>query len=586
VKPARVFLPSILSGVLLWTAFFPLDLGVTAFVGLAPFLTLVRAEGVTRRRRYLAAFAGGFTFFALAINWVRVAHPAMMLFTWPAGSLYCGLYWPLALALLRALDGLKLPFSVTLPVVWVGLEYVRAHFPTGFPFLEKLGVYQLIGFHWYALGYAAHRMVALIQIADLGGVYALSFIIASLNGSAYGWMMRSVWVRKLFGWPEYPAARTFIGEAYDTAWSSILPIAVFCYGLVQLGHPPYPAGPRVAAVQGNVPQNLKNERGDQADPKAVTPLEREYYPLAQRACKPTDGSPKPDLVVWPETCFPADWYQPSPRMPVNDPESARLTAAIQKDQANFAAEFLAGFAPTHMLLGLNRLEIVNRDTADKFNAAVLLDPQGQFLASYDKMHLVPFGEYVPLGSSWLQAFTPYKHAYSCTPGTRWTVFEVPAATQPERKFKFGVLICYEDGDPYLARQYNSGSGRGYDVDFLVNISNDGWFTGTEEHEQHLAICRFRAVESRRSVVRAVNTGLSAIIDPDGRVVALPDLANWSKGKATTAIVRGEVPIETRESLYATFGDWVPTLCWCAITAGLIVGRLRSRRDVALTTGGV
>jgi len=574
VKPARVFLPSVLSGVLLWTAFFPLDLGVTAFVGLAPFLTLVRAEGVTRRRRYLAAFAGGFTFFALAINWVRVAHPAMMFFTWPAGSIYCGLYWPLALALLRALDGLKLPLSVTLPVVWVGLEYVRAHFPTGFPFLEKLGVYQLIGFHWYALGYAAHRMVALIQVADLGGVYALSFVIASLNGSAYGWMMRSVWVRKLFGWPEYPAARTFIAEAYDSAWSCILPIAVFCYGLVQLGHPPYPAGPRVAAVQGSVPQNEKIIRGDQADPKAVTPLEREYYPLAQQACRPSDGSPKPDLVIWPETCFPADWYQPSPRMPAGDPETARLTAAIRQDQANFARQFLGGFAPTHMLLGLNRLEIVDRDTADKFNAAVLLDPQGQFLASYDKMHLVPFGEYVPLKSSWLQKFTPYKHDYSCTPGTRWTVFEVPAAAQPGTSFKFGVLICYEDGDPYLARQYNSGSGRGLDVDFLVNISNDGWFTGTEEHEQHLAICRFRAVESRRSVVRAVNTGLSAIIDPDGRVVALPDLANWSKGTATTAIVRGEVPIETRASLYATLGDWVPTLCWAAITAGLVAGRLR------------
>jgi len=575
VKPARVFLPSVLSGVLLWTAFFPLDLGVTAFVALAPFLTLVRADGVTRRRRYLAAFAGGVTFFALSINWVRVAHPAMMFFTWPAGSIYCGLYWPLALALLRALDRLTLPFSITLPVVWVGLEYVRAHFPTGFAFLESLGVYQLIWFHWYSLGYAAHRLTPFIQAADLGGVYLLSFVMASLNGSAYGWMMRSRWLMQLFRWPASAARRrTFIWEAYDTAWSSILPVAVFCYGLVQLGHPPYPAGPRVAAVQGNVPQNEKNERGDQSDGKTVTPLEREYYPLAQNAARPRDGSPPPDLVVWPETCFPADWYQPSPRMPAGDPESARLTAVIERDQREFARQFLAGFAPTHMLLGLNRLEIVNRDTADKFNAAVLLDHEGKFLASYDKMQLVPFGEYVPLGSSWLQKFTPYKHDYSCTPGTRWTVFEVPAAAQPGRTFKFGVLVCYEDGDPYLARQYNSGAGRGRDADFLVNISNDGWFTGTEEHEQHLAVCRFRAIEARRSVVRAVNTGISAIIDPDGKMVALPDPSDWSKGKSTTAIVRGEVPIETRSTVYAAAGDWVPTLCWVAITAGLVAVRVR------------
>ena len=577
MKPARVFLPSMLSGVLLWTAFFPLDLGVTALVALAPFLTLVRAEGVTRRRRYLAAFAGGFTFFALAINWVRVAHPAMMFFTWPAGSIYCGLYWPMALALLRALDGLKLPFSMTLPVVWVALEYVRAHFPTGFPFLEPLGVYQLIGFHWYALGYALHRLTVFTQVADLGGVYALSFVIASVNGAAYGWMIRSIRLRRLFGWPALPRTRIFIWEAYDTAWTSLLPVAVFCYGLVQLGHPPYPAGPRVAAVQGSLPQNEKMMRGDQSGTNSVTPLEREYFPLAQRACQPPDGAPKPDLVIWPETCFPADWYQPSPRMPANDPESARLTTAIERDQRNFARQFLGGFAPTHMLLGLNRLEIVDRDTADKFNAAVLLGPDGQFLASYDKMHLVPFGEYVPLKSSWLQAFTPYKADYSCTPGTRWTVFEVPAAAQPGRTFKFGVLICYEDGDPYLARQYNPWSGRGLDVDFLVNISNDGWFTGTEEHEQHLAICRFRAIEARRSVVRSVNTGISAIIDPDGKVVMLPDLSDWSKGKATTAVVRGEVPIETRSTVYAALGDWVPTLCWAAITAGLVAERLRRRR---------
>ena len=571
MKP-RVFLPSILSGVLLWTAFFPLDLGVTAFVALAPFLTLVRADGVTRRRRYLAAFAGGFTFFALAINWVRVAHPAMMFFTWPAGSIYCGLYWPMALALLRALDRLKLPFSVTLPVVWVGLEYVRAHFPTGFPFLEPLGVYQLIGFHWYSLGYAAHRLTPIIQAADLGGVYLLSFVIASLNGSAYGWMMRSVWLRRLFQWPALPTRRTFIWEAYDTAWTSILPVLVLCYGVVQLGHPPYPPGPRIAAVQGNVPQNEKMDPGDPNKPDAVSPLEREYFPLARSAGRPSDGSPTPDLVIWPETCFPAEWVEPSPALAA---DAVAVRADVAEYHRKFADFVRRNFAPTPMLVGLNREEMLDtRTVANKFNAAILLDPEGRLLGSYDKMHLVPFGEYVPLKSSWLQAFTPYKTDYSCTPGTRWTVFEVPAAAQPGRTFKFGVLICYEDGDPYLARQYNSGSGRGHDADFLVNISNDGWFTGTEEHEQHLAICRFRAIEARRSVVRSVNTGISAIIDPDGKLVALPDPSDWSKGKATTAIVRGEVPIETRSTVYAALGDWVPTTCWVAITAGLIFGLRR------------
>ena len=109
----------------------------------------------------------------------------------------------------------------------------------------------------------------------------------------------------------------------------------------------------------------------------------------------------------------------------------------------------------------------------------------------------------------------------------------------------------------------------------MNISNDGWFDGTEQHEEHLAICRFRAVESRRSVVRAVNMGISAIIDPDGRMVALPNAESWEKSKKISAIVRGEVPIDTSGTLYAYLGDWVPALCWLAIGVGLILGLRRS-----------
>ena len=105
------------------------------------------------------------------------------------------------------------------------------------------------------------------------------------------------------------------------------------------------------------------------------------------------------------------------------------------------------------------------------------------------------------------------------------------------------------------------------VDFLVNISNDGWFDGTEEHEQHLAICRFRAIETRRSVVRAVNMGISAVIDPDGRVIELPrkldeqgqptiPAQSWSGSKKVEGVVLSAVPIDTRQTLYARLGDWV------------------------------
>jgi apolipoprotein N-acyltransferase len=138
-------------------------------------------------------------------------------------------------------------------------------------------------------------------------------------------------------------------------------------------------------------------------------------------------------------------------------------------------------------------------------------------------------------------------------------------TKDGRTFTFGCLICYEDSDPYLARQYVTSE----PVNFLVNISNDGWFDGTEEHEQHLAICRFRAIEARRAIVRSVNMGISGVIDSDGRVVALPD-PDWSKSKKTEAVVTHVVPIDNRSPLYATLGDWIPAACWLAALVGWLL----------------
>ena len=228
------------------------------------------------------------------------------------------------------LDRQKLPLSLTFPAVWVGLEYVRAHFPTGFAFLEPLGVYQLIGFHWYALGYATHRLTPLLQCADLGGVYLISIAVAAVNGSAYGWLVRSEWARRLLRWPPLPARRTIIGEAYDTAWTMLVPVVLICYGTVQLGHPPYPAGPRVAAVQGNLPQNEKMTVN--VPPGTPTPLEREYFPLADAAATAPAGGPKPDLVIWPETCFPDEYLQvspaccPTPHSPPLSPRTSKSSA--------------------------------------------------------------------------------------------------------------------------------------------------------------------------------------------------------------------------------------------------------------------
>ena len=340
----------------------------------------------------------------------------------------------------------------------------------------------------------------------------------------------------------------------STAFVALLFAGAVAYGLAKLDHLPFADGPRVAALQGSVPQAEKNKKG--------VDLGDTYYGLYNRAF---EAVPRPDLVVWPETCCPFDWYQLGMGSTPDDPD---------KEFREDAGHSLGGLYRHHRgvptLYGLNGL-VWEGGRGWKYNSAVLLDPAARPLGRYDKMHLVPFGEYVPFKETlpFLSVFTPYRHDYSCRPGESWTRFPLHAGG---RDYRFGCLICYEDSDPYLARQYVAGADK---VDFLVNISNDGWFDGTEEHEQHLAICRFRAVEARRSVVRAVNMGVSCVIDPNGRVSDLPG-GSWASSVKVEGVVSAVVPLDGRASTYAVWGDWVPAGCWLAVAAGVAWGAVRRR----------
>ena len=568
MKP-RVFLPAVASAVLLWAAFFPLNLGALGFVALVPWLTLVRAP-VSNRRRYFAAYVGGVAFFALSTQWVRVAHP-MMYMSWAGLAFVMPLFWLGALALLRRLDRLGVPLAVAVPVAWVALEYCRAHFPTGFPFMKYVGAYQMIGFGWYFLGYTQHAFAQLIQIADLGGVYAVSFVVASVNGFLAGVVMRMQEVRCRAESPAAPDPRLprnfFLGGAFTVA----LLAGSVGYGFYRLDHPPFADGPVVSAIQGNFGQSDKMGEPNQ--------LFRSYAQLHIDALRQ-----RPDLIVWPETCCPIDWCEIAPGAGGRRPRGFGLRWGVAHE------ELLGRGWGAPVLFGLNGL-VWDGEQQWKYNSAPMLKPlprnplanpndpaivRSEAVGRYDKMHLVPFGEYVPLENTlpFMARFTPYEKGYACQPGERWTRF--PLTARDGRNFTFGCLICYEDSDPYLARQYVASE----PVNFLVNISNDGWFNGTEEHEQHLAICRFRAVEARRAIVRSVNMGISAVIDADGRIVALPD-ADWSKSKKTEAVVTAAVPIDTRGSLYATLGDWIPAACWAV---GLIAVVLSWRTPPARAAG--
>jgi apolipoprotein N-acyltransferase len=565
-----------LSGILLYISFFPLNLGFLGWIALVPLLSLLRANA-RPRRIYFATFVGGLIFYVPAIQWMRVAHPAMY-GAWLFLAFCCALFLVMSLWLARKLIRVGVPDWLAVPIAFVAVEYFRSHFPTGYTWLDMFGVRNPIGFGWYMLGHTQHGFLFLIQFADITGVYGVSFLVALVNAALWKSIARPArvrrWLRDSNPLPAYSIRPTLA--------AFVLFISAILYGSITVGEGPAAEyGPQVALIQGNLPQDIKNEHGSE--------MEDHFGNLADDAAFPKDGRPWPDLVVWPETSFVYPWFDVAEGLKLRELDNkfwvedplAQMTPE-QNRYWRFRRD-LAGTRPIFaktierrnvpMLFGLNGVQWEADDKSWKYNSALLLDRDGKYLGRYDKMHLVPLGEYVPMKETlpFLSAFTPYEGDYSCKPGTMWTRFPLKVG---ERTYHFACIICYEDTDATLARHYVRPNEEG--VDFFVNISNDGWFHGTAEHEQHLAICRFRAIETRRSVVRAVNMGISAIIDPNGIVAALPG-PTWGESKAVAGIVRGWVPIGAGTTIYARFGDWLPVACWFILIGGFVRGFILRRR---------
>ncbi len=194
--------PALLTGVVLFACYFPLNWGWLAWVALVPLLTLVRS-GASKKRIFFCAWAGGLLFFWPALQWMRVADPTMYA-TWALLATYCALYLPAGVLLVRFLDRMtRLPLIVTVPVVWVALDFLRAHLATGFT--------------WYMLGHAQHDFLPAIQVADLGGVYAVTVLVAAVNALLFEVLYARPWFRRLLVLPEPAQAigrRTLLIEAH------------------------------------------------------------------------------------------------------------------------------------------------------------------------------------------------------------------------------------------------------------------------------------------------------------------------------------------------------------------------------------
>ena len=411
------------------------------------------------------------------------------------------------------------------------------------------------------VGHTQHDYNQMIQIADLTGVYGVTFLVVLVNAAIWSVLERSVGVRR---WLKSPGDVPVLSYRPGLIALCLL-VATFVYGVVQTNGPKFLQGPRVAILQTNLTQDIKIERGKE--------MWTQPSGLADAAVHPAANEPMPDLLIWPETALPLGWYELGPGVKLTDvePGFGRECNLAGEDMKELSRRW-----PVNILYGRPTFQWESDGREWRYNSALLVNARGEPLGRYDKIHLVPLGEYVPFPETFpfLKAFTPYDAEYSCKPGETWTRFPLQVG---EKTYHFACLICYEDTDASMARKYVEPGEPG--VDFIVNISNDGWFHGTEEHEQHLAICQFRAIETRRSVVRAVNMGISAIIDPDGRVVALPG-ETWAKSKNIEGgvVLRGTVPIDTRITLYARFGDWLPVTAWLVFLGAVVLGIVRRRRS--------
>ena len=515
-----LLLPAAASALMLFAAYPLPDVGWLAWVALVPWtVQVLRARS---GRVALQTWPVWLVWWLVMLHWLRFATVT----GWLALVVYMSAYFPVAALLLRTLRSrLRVPATLSLPVVWVGLEFLRARLLTGFP--------------WFFLGHTQHASLSLVQVADLAGVAGLTFVVGAVNGLVVDLLIEPVFRPRAGG--GRPRLRR--GALASAAFVALLVAGSLIYGRWRLaqGRRTIGRGPRVAAVQGNIPQEVK--RSGSIDDEVATL--KEHLTLTRKVV----GQPL-DLIVWPETMVPGhinrEYLEYRPEGPRGEAE--RRYIAFSRMYRN-EVETLAAEAGAPMLVGNVTVRFDAAGRRRQFNTALLITPDGATAARYDKMHLVPFGEYLPLQRylPWLRRLTPYDYDYTLQAGEEPTVFRVG-------RWRFAVAICFESTIPRVVRRLAWSAEEGKRADFLLNISNDGWFRASSELPQHLAINVFRAVENRVGIVRAVNTGISALIDPDGRVIKVLERDGRRRGVA--GVLVGEVGVDGRVTLFARWGDWL------------------------------
>jgi apolipoprotein N-acyltransferase len=550
-KPADYRLwAGIVSGLLLWSTFPPVEWHWLAWLALVPLFWLSVQAG-SRWRIYLSAWTGGLAFWIPALQWIRHADSSAVL-AWLVMALIFSFWWPVFILVVRiAVFRLRVPLILAAPIIWVGLEYSRAFILSGFP--------------WYQLAHSQYRIAYLIQIADVTGSLGLSLLIATVNAL-------------IVDLSTLPLIRTTKGGSRVTRrqmlrlWSVAFLIgATLTYGSIRIKTSQFRNGPRLALLQSNIPQKLKSGG-------RFNKILEEFKHLVEVAVR---APQRPDLLVWPETSYPQGLVSIKPdvssdtllnqiqSVPMDEP----MTVQDWIKRGTFHSDLLHAWSDSvqvPMLVGCLEYDH-NPDGLRKYNSAFLFEPMVGAVQVYHKIHLVPFGEYIPFLETlpWLLNFTPYHDGYipGLTFGSEFNQLEVNG-------YRLAVAICFEDTVPHLVRQFFRSPAPRQQPDVLINLSNDGWFQGSSELEMHLAVSVFRTVENRVPLARAVNTGVTALIDGNGQIrERLP--------KLTSNVLSATIPLDDRTSFFSRHGDWVGLGCLSVSIGLLILGPIGRRPFQAL-----
>jgi apolipoprotein N-acyltransferase len=526
------------SGALLALCFPPWGLDTLAWFALVPLIVAVwfgpRGGRWHAWRLFGLGYVTGLVFFWMSLFWItEVTQPGWFVF-----ALYLAIFpglWALFTGILcrprdpaggspaaiqqnewlRSFHNLRL--AVRAAAAWAGIEWLR-----GIAFT---------GFGWNSFGVAMWKNTAILQIAEFTGVVGVSFLLVLVN------VIVVMTVRRFL----YEASGGVrMRPHFDFTLTMALIVVSFGFGIWRMTQKHETWLLSVAAVQANIPQDHK------WDPAFEDHILATYLRLTGQALPL-----KPDLLIWPEAATPR---------PMLDDEHIKgeVIKILGQLRTNFLLGSIRFFGP------------------DAFNSAILLShfsssktgKQGDGLQLYDKMHLVPFGEYVPLRHS----FPLFAWLVGNQVPSDFAAGQEPVVMQLANKpYRIGPLICFEDTVGDLTRQFAK---RG--AELLVTLTNDGWFRKSAGSEQHLANAVLRCAETKLPLVRAANTGVTCFIDPYGRVTQKLE----QRGNTfVEGVLYGEIPIrlEPPKTFYTRYGDLFAMLCFFGALLSIRTHLLTARR---------